>query len=252
MSNLEVVLRIQADRRPLYLLAKEKLEILLQAGNYGPNDRLPPERELAKLLGISRGTLREALRVAQQEGLIVQRHGSGTYVADPRMFTENGMSALESLDSLAKRRGWEATTLDVIIEERPMEPRVAEALDREAGCAATYVSWVKEINGQRVAYMIDIIPSEIMSTEDVRAQFQGSILDLVCARGEPAIDHARTYILATCADEEIAAKMEVPVGQSLLLTEEILYSTEQEPFEFSYNYFASDFFRFFINRSMSQ
>jgi GntR family transcriptional regulator len=234
----------------LYLLAKDKLEVLLQEGGYGPNDKLPPERELAGLLGISRGTLREALRVAQQERLIVQRHGSGTYVADPRTFTENGMAALESLNSLARRRGWEAVSLEVVIEQRPMEARVADALGRETGSPATYVSWVTEMNGERVAYIVDVVPAEIISVEEMRQSFKGSVLDLISARGEPTIDHARTYILATCADEEVAAKLDVPVGHSLLLTEEILYSTDQEPFEFSYNYFAADFFRFFITRSM--
>ncbi len=245
-----VDLRIKVDRRPLYLQAKEKLESLLQQGGYGPNDQLPPERELAELLGISRGTLREALRAAGQEGMIVQRHGSGTFVANPQVFTENGLAALESLDTLAKRRGWECDSLDVVIEERPMEAHAAEALGREPESPAIYVSRVKAINGQPVAYIVDILPQEVLAVEEIRSQFQGSVLDLLGARGQPAIDHARTYILAIGADAEVSAKLHMPVGQSVLLTEEVLYSVDQVPFEFSYNYFSSGFFRFFVIRSL--
>jgi GntR family transcriptional regulator len=234
----------------MYLRAKDKLEILLREGGYGPNDKLPPERELAGLLGISRGTLREALRVAQQERLIVQRHGSGTYVSDPRTFTENGMAALESLRSLAKRRGWKSVALDVVIKESTLAAREAEALNREVGSPATRVSWVTEMDGERVAYIVDIVPADVIPVEELRENFDGSVLDLINARGEPKIDHARTYILATCASEEIAARLDVRVGHSLLLTEETLHSTDDEPFEFSYNYFVADFFRFFITRSM--
>lgn len=251
MPGSHLDLKVRTDRRPMYLLAKDKLEMLLQEGGYEPNDKLPPERELASLLGISRGTLREALRVAQQERLIVQRHGSGTYVADPRTFTENGMAALESLYTLAKRRGWEAISLDVVVKESFLAAQEAEALNREVGGAATYVSWVTEMNGKRVAYIVDVIPADVIPVDELRESFDGSVLDLISARGEPKIDHARTYILATSASEEVAARLEIPVGHSLLLTEETLYSTGDEPVEFSYNYFVADFFRFFITRSMS-
>jgi len=49
-----------------------------------PGDRLPPERELAGLLGVSRPSLREALRPLQASGQLTVRHGSGVFVAEPR------------------------------------------------------------------------------------------------------------------------------------------------------------------------
>jgi GntR family transcriptional repressor for pyruvate dehydrogenase complex len=48
-----------------------------------PGDKLPPERELAHLLEVSRPSLREALRSLQARGSVVVRHGSGAYVAEP-------------------------------------------------------------------------------------------------------------------------------------------------------------------------
>ena len=53
---------IQQDSRPLYERAQEALLQLLSKGGYRPGDKLPPEPELARQLGISRATLREALR----------------------------------------------------------------------------------------------------------------------------------------------------------------------------------------------
>ncbi|MFC2030079.1 GntR family transcriptional regulator [Chloroflexota bacterium] len=250
MSATDLDLRIRVDRRPLYLLALEKLDALLEQGEYRAHDQLPPERELAELLGISRGTLREALRVAQQQGLIVQRHGAGTFVANPRIVTENGLAALESLDTLAARHGWDCQSLDVMIEERPLEAHAAKALDREVGSPATYVSRVKTINDQRVAYLVDICPAETVPIEEIQSLFEGSMLDLLRAYPGLTVDHAWCYILSVCADEEIADKMGMPAGRSLLLTEETVYSADQIPLEFSYNYFASDFFRFFIIRSL--
>jgi GntR family transcriptional regulator, transcriptional repressor for pyruvate dehydrogenase complex len=55
---------------------------LLERGRYRTGDRLPPERELATSLGLSRPTLREAIRQLIEAGLLESRRGSGTYVAE--------------------------------------------------------------------------------------------------------------------------------------------------------------------------
>ena len=60
--------------------AEQALQNWLAGGRYRPGDRLPPEQELAVMLGVSRGTLRSALLRLEQSGEIVRRQGSGTFV----------------------------------------------------------------------------------------------------------------------------------------------------------------------------
>src|SRR5215467_6109542 len=55
---------------------------MIRAGKLKPGDRLPPERELAKRLGISRASLRHGLRFLAAIGVLTSRHGSGTYIAE--------------------------------------------------------------------------------------------------------------------------------------------------------------------------
>lgn len=62
--------------------ATAALRDLLARGRYQTGDRLPPERELAEGLGLSRPTLREAIRRLTEARLLEARQGSGTYVAD--------------------------------------------------------------------------------------------------------------------------------------------------------------------------
>ena len=59
----------------------ERVRALLAAEQVGPGDRLPPERELAARLGVSRSSLREGLRRLADLGIIESRQGSGTYLA---------------------------------------------------------------------------------------------------------------------------------------------------------------------------
>jgi GntR family transcriptional repressor for pyruvate dehydrogenase complex len=62
--------------------ATAALRDLVARGHYRPGDRLPPERELADRLGLSRPTMREAIRRLMEIGLLEPRRGSGTYVAN--------------------------------------------------------------------------------------------------------------------------------------------------------------------------
>lgn len=74
-------MRLQAvEPRRLYRQIADQLRRLVARGPLAPGDRLPPERELARRLGVSRPSLREALIALEVEGLLDVRVGSGIYV----------------------------------------------------------------------------------------------------------------------------------------------------------------------------
>ena len=72
------------DNRRLYRQIADQIAALIDAGEYKPGQRLPPERDLAKQLGVSRPSVREALIALEVEGYVEVRMGSGVYVADRR------------------------------------------------------------------------------------------------------------------------------------------------------------------------
>src|SRR5215218_8540447 len=72
------------ENRRLYRQIADQIAALIERGEYGPGARLPPERDLAKQLGVSRPSVREALIALEVEGYVEVRIGSGVYVAGPR------------------------------------------------------------------------------------------------------------------------------------------------------------------------
>jgi len=60
----------------------EQLLERIHGGEFRPNQRLPTERELGELFGVSRGVIREAIKVLNSTGVVESRQGSGTYVVD--------------------------------------------------------------------------------------------------------------------------------------------------------------------------
>ncbi|MCH8562477.1 FCD domain-containing protein [Nesterenkonia sp. YGD6] len=99
---------------------EETIEHLLQAirvGLFPPGQKLPPERELAGHLGVSRATLREALAELQQAGFLDVRRGryGGTYILEAPSATPQGV---EHMDPLQRR--------DVLVFRAVLEPAAAE------------------------------------------------------------------------------------------------------------------------------
>src|SRR5579863_1888906 len=67
---------------PLYHQLKQIVRSEIERGMYKPGDRLPSEPELIQRYGVSRITVRQALTELENEGVVVRRHGKGTYVAE--------------------------------------------------------------------------------------------------------------------------------------------------------------------------
>ena len=65
---------------PLYIQIADRLVSQIESGELAPGDRLPAERELSENLGVNRMTLRRALRVLESKGLVLRKHGIGTFV----------------------------------------------------------------------------------------------------------------------------------------------------------------------------
>ena len=72
---------------------------------------------------------------------------------------------------------------------------------------------------QPVAYLVDIVPTTYLRQQDLGETFNGSVLDLFIERGEPALSHSRTDIMAEAADGALARKLHLQRGDMLLKLE---------------------------------
>lgn len=90
---------------PLYLDLRKRIETAIRDGLIQPGDALPSERELAVMAEVSRVTVRKAVQHLVMDGLLVQRHGSGTFVAPAVPRVEQPLSALTSFTEDMERRG---------------------------------------------------------------------------------------------------------------------------------------------------
>ena len=99
-----------------------------------------------------------------------------------------------------------------------------------------------------VAYLIDILPENILSAADLDEGFNGSVLDLLLQRGSPKLTKSFTEINAVAAPSDIARALEIQRGDVLLMFQANLFEDTGRVINFSKSYFIPGYFRFHVVR----
>jgi GntR family transcriptional regulator len=213
-----------------------------------PGMRLPSEPELAKDLGVSRATLREAMRTFETQGLIRRKQGSGTYVTHPSAVIESGLEVLESIETLAERINLGVSVGEGKVQIRPALSEEAATLNLESDCEVIQVSRVMLAENRPVAYLIDTLPKDLLTPEEIKNYPVGSVLDFLLQRGTPRLVTSRTEINAVTAPSNLARLMGIQRGDVLLCFNSLLYSESGHVVDVSQSYFLPGYFRFHVVR----
>jgi len=225
--------------------AEQALHNWLAAGRYRAGDRLPPEHEVAAMLGVSRGTLRSALERLEESGEIVRRQGSGTFVGHTAIATalDERLERLEPYSSVAARRGLTLSCVDLKIEHRAVGGEAGEALGIAAIAHTTAISRTLVANGAPVAVMFDVVhPSiELPAPEDLRHALERGrmVLDVLIEIGVP-VTYARTRVIPTLVGprERAGRLLRVRATTPALELEELIYAGRDERVAYSRDLFA--------------
>ena len=168
------VLEFEAVRKTkVYEEVVGQIQRLITGGRLKPGDKLPPERELAETFGVSRSSVRDAIRNLEMIGLVEPHHGEGTVVCD--LSPESLISPITNM--LVRKRALVAELLDV---RKMLEPPLAARAAARA-------------SAQEVAYLEDILRRQKEKVD----------------RGEVAIeeDSEFHYAVATAARNSVVMKV---------------------------------------------
>jgi len=246
--------QLKIDKTPLYLQARHYLLNLIENGTFRPGEQLPAEADLAAQLGISRPTLREALLHLEREGIIIRRHGVGTFVSRHIPILESGLEVLESLDCQAHRMGLNTEVVHLTVSERTAteEEREAFQLSADEQGIVLDVDRVIAIEGKSFAYLKDVVPQAYLWREDLENQFSGSVLDILLQQENVLPVISRTQISAEDADKQLAERLGVPKGTALLKLVGQLYSYDEKVIDYSFSYFIPGHFKFHVTRRVNK
>ncbi|MFS0672495.1 GntR family transcriptional regulator [Ornithinibacillus sp. 179-J 7C1 HS] len=236
---------IKSDSRHLYLQVIDKIKQDIETGIYKANQKLPSEFELSKTLGVSRATLREALRILEEDNVVTRRHGVGTFV-NQKPIVSSGIEQLSSVTYMIEQAGkkpgsqyYSTELIEPTDEERTIfKPFALTELVK--------MERVRTADGMPVVFCIDKVPQGLIPIEE--AHKEDSLFKLMEDFAGKRISYAITYIEPVSYHEKIFNILNCDFDQSLLLLKQMHYTEDDKPILYSLNYFRSDVFSFHVLR----
>ena len=237
---------IKSDSRHLYLQVIDRLKDDIAKGVFVEKEKLPSEFELAKSLGVSRATLREALRLLEEENVIVRRHGVGTFV-NPRPVFTSGIEQLTSVSSMIRKAGMEPGTIYLSSSEALPSEEDVKRFHCENDESVITIERVRTANGEPVVYCVDKVPTKYLPNDFLSRQ-EGSIFTAIEESGAIRISHAIAFIDPTGYHEEASPILECEPETALLVLKQLHYDDNDQVVLYSKNYFRADKFSFHVVR----
>ena len=237
---------VKADQRHLYIQVIERLKQDIENGVFKENEKFPSEFELARSLGVSRSTLREALRLLEEEKVIVRKHGVGTFV-NPKPVFSSGIEQLSSVSAMIREAGMEPGTIFMDIIDTELTEDNGDTFPSEDGDRLVTIKRVRTADGEPVVYCIDQVLARTISG-GVEHLWNESIFDSIEKSGDIRISQAVAYIEPVGYDEEASSILRCGVEIPLLALIQHHYSEDGEMVLFSKNYFRADKFSFHVVR----
>lgn len=194
--------------------------------NFPEGGRIPGEHELAELVGVNRGTLRQSLQILEHEGLIIRRHGSGTYANQHVLGIRMRLESIVRFAELVERAGYEPTRQQLSWGYAILEDDVADLLDVPSKSSALVSRLLILADGQPAVYVKSAVPAVYITDPSAALDQPEPLFDFLPERCGVQVAYGITEIVPRICGAELADLLDVD-PQSAILQLNDLYFTEQ-------------------------
>jgi DNA-binding GntR family transcriptional regulator len=212
-------------KQPVFVTVYDRLYEMLTDGTYPVGKALPPEPKLAGLLDVSRETLRKALKLLEEDGLLQKFKGKGNFVMD---LNKPMVSSLEKLGNPIRK--CIQVPLDVDVE---MEMHLQESGDyehklfkRESKTALAVDRWYRS-NGRIVAYTLTLAPIETFTALGLDLANKSAMLDFFENQIYRLATRSHIKVKTTWVGRFISDRYVLNEDEELTLIQENLYAEDE-------------------------
>lgn len=231
------------------VLVRDHLAERISGGRFAAGVQLPSEPDLAAELGVSRATLREALRSLEDEGLVRRTWGAGTFVAErPRV--ANSLDANFGVTDAIRAAGMRAGIEQGRLWVEPAPASEAERLRMEPGGDVVVVERVRTADGKPVVFSRDVLPAALFGDrrEVLHRLVRRSIYEVLERDLGVVVHHGVASFRPVRADRSVASRLDVPRGSLLLYLWQVDYGEDGAAVLSSHEYHLADAFEFSVVR----
>lgn len=228
------------------LRAKEAFLALYQAGEFAPGSKLPSEVNMAERLGVSRETWRKALSLLRSDGLLVSKHGSGTYLLERPRRIANDLSQLQSMSKMIAAAGIheEESHVECSVGHAPSD--VSRFFETPATEEFFILRRIRHADCGIISASQSYLPRKY--APELREHVTASLFAYLEQEHGIRISRALTELFIPSQDDPLRAALQLPEGCDAFGFRQYHYDSRGNPLIYSLDYLRSDLFHFTIMR----
>jgi GntR family transcriptional regulator len=230
----------RAERVSLFESVCETLKREIEAGRFSSSDVLPGERELSALLTVSRTTLRRAIASLVDQGLLVHRHGAGTFVRRNPPHVEQPLSRLTSFTEDMHLRGLTASSREIERGVFLPTPEEAMMLGISPSESVFRLARLRLADGVPMAIERATVPIRFLGGAEPAGDSLYAALEAAGFRPVRALQRLRATVIGAAE----AALLEIPEGSAALDIHRVAYVADGRRVEFTRSFYRSDTYDF--------
>ncbi len=232
---------------PLYLQLQRRIADAMLRGVLAPGASLPAERDIAAITGLSRVTVRKAIEALVAQGLLIQRRGSGTFVAPRVERLEQALSLLTSFTEDMARRGKSVESVWISRSIQSPTPEEVMALGLGAGDRVARLERVRRSDGVPLAIERASIPTQVLPDPEAVGTSLYALLETSGHRPVRAVQR----ISAANLGPRDADLLGVAPGAAGLRIERIGYLSSGRVVEFTRSVYRGDAYDFAVELKLA-
>ncbi|MCZ4282108.1 GntR family transcriptional regulator [Kiloniella laminariae] len=222
---------------PLYKQLRSLIRQAIETGAFKVEDALPSERDIAAELEVSRVTVRKAVQDLVKDGLLVQKHGAGTFVA-ARL--EQPLSKLTSFTEDISARGMQSSVIWIERTIGLATPEEAMALNLSPGAGVSRLHRIRCADNKALAIEQASIPQIFLPDPLAVEDSLYRILDKTGLRPQRALQRLRAELM----QPEHSELLGMPPGGAALYIERRSFLPDMRPIEFTRSHYRGDSYDF--------
>ena len=251
MSNsdfLDALSDVRTGRVSLTESCADAIAAAITTGAYAPGAQLPNEAQLASNLGVSRATLRDALRQLQDRGLIIRRHGRGTFVAKRPIHKD--LNRNFGITAMIRSGGYRPGTRGLELRTEAADRDLAQSLGLVPGDPVTVMERVRLADDRPVVWSRDAVPRRLLDLDDAEAMSgdDASLYGLLHKLHQVTVYRGVAELSPKSATASLADRLQVRRGAPLLYIKQVDYDGSGTPVLCSVEYHVSDWISFTLER----
>jgi GntR family transcriptional regulator len=251
MSDLLRIGDRPRDRRPLSVQIRDRLEEAIRDNALPAGAQLPSEHVLAERLSIGRSTLREALRLLEQEGVIDVRHGKGRFVsALATLRAERPITEFESVTEMLAGLGYQVRNRVLSLDQANATTEEARALGLQKRGPVIRLERLRLHEEEPLIYSLNVMDRSLVPGALQDHDWSGSVLELLGGLGFKVVSSVAKITAASLPNpvpDELSSRM----GDPWLCITESCISDEGRSVLLSTDYHRGDIFAFHVVRQRS-